>query len=150
WSPDGAALAFLHGQELRYNAYIDDRLALADVGSGRVRELTEKLDRGIYSPRFASGGGSLVFAVEDDGWQYPAQVATADGAITRLGTQMVVHQLATAAGHTAVLASSDAAPTEVFALEDGRLRPLSAHNQALFAELALGSVADIAFKTRDG
>jgi dipeptidyl aminopeptidase/acylaminoacyl peptidase len=49
-----------------------------------------------------------------------------------------------------VLSSSDRAPVEVYALEEGRLRPLSAHNQALFAELALGTVEDITFKTRDG
>jgi len=45
---------------------------------------------------------------------------------------MVVHELAAAAGHTAVLVSSDRAPVEVHALEAGQLRPLSAHNQALF------------------
>jgi len=38
----------------------------------------------------------------------------------------------------------------VFALEEGRLRPLSAHNRALFAELTLGTVEDIAFRSRDG
>jgi dipeptidyl aminopeptidase/acylaminoacyl peptidase len=49
-----------------------------------------------------------------------------------------------------VLASDDRAPFEVFAREHGRLRPLSAHNQALFAELALCAVEDIAFASRDG
>jgi dipeptidyl aminopeptidase/acylaminoacyl peptidase len=63
---------------------------------------------------------------------------------------MVVHELAAAAGHTAVLVSSDRSPVEVYALEAGRLRPLSAHNQALFAQLELGSVEDIAFRSRDG
>jgi dipeptidyl aminopeptidase/acylaminoacyl peptidase len=38
----------------------------------------------------------------------------------------------------------------VFALERGRLHPLTSHNRALFAELALGSVEDIAFASRDG
>ncbi|HET9329579.1 MAG TPA: S9 family peptidase, partial [Steroidobacteraceae bacterium] len=150
WSPDGKQLGFLQGQELRYNAYIDDRLAVTEVRTGKIRDLTGKLDRGIYSPRFASDGRSIVFAVEDDGWQYPAQVTLADGTITRLAGAVVVHQLATAGDHTAVLVSSDTAPTEVFALEDGKLRALTAHNRALFAELALGSVADIAFKSRDG
>ncbi len=150
WSPDGKQLGFLQGQELRYNAYIDDRLAVTEVRTGEIRDLTGKLDRGIYSPRFASDGRSIVFAVEDDGWQYPAQVTLGDGTITRLAGAVVVHQLATAGGHTAVLASSDTTPTEVFALEDGKLRALTAHNRALFAELALASVTDIAFKSRDG
>jgi dipeptidyl aminopeptidase/acylaminoacyl peptidase len=35
----------------------------------------------------------------------------------------------------------------VYALEDGRLRPLSTHNAALFKELELGEVEDIRFKS---
>lgn len=151
FSPDGRQLGFLQGEALRYNAYIDDSLALADAGSGAVRALTAPLDRGIYSPRFTSDGGAVMFAVEDDGRQYPAQVTLASGEIAPLASgPEVIKELATAAGHTAVLASHDRQPVEVFALENGRLRALSAQNRALFAELTLGSLEDIAFKSRDG
>lgn len=151
FSPDGRQLGFLQGEKLRYNAYIDDSLALTDAADGGVHELTARLDRGIYSPRFTSDGRAIVFAIEDDGRQYPAQVTLASGEIAPIASgPEVVKQIATAAGHTAVLASHDAQPIEVFALENGRLRPLSAHNRALFAELALGTLEDIAFKSRDG
>jgi dipeptidyl aminopeptidase/acylaminoacyl peptidase len=150
WSPDGTQLAFLEGAAAKFNAYIMDSLAVLDVKSGKVRALTERLDRAVLSPAFAADGRSLEFAVEDDGTQYPAQLTLASGAIERRGGPMVVHELAAAAGHTAVLVSSDRSPVEVYALEDGRLRPLSAHNQALFAQLQLGSVEDIAFRSRDG
>ena len=150
WSPDGALIAFLQGDELKYNSYIMDQLAVAEVSSGRVRELTKKLDRQVYSPRFTSDGRAIQFSVEDDGEQYPAQVLLASGAIERLAGPMVVHEISSAAGHTAVLVSSDRSPPEVYALESGRLRPLSAHNRALFAELSLGTVEDISFKSRDG
>ncbi|MGH8268302.1 MAG: S9 family peptidase [Steroidobacteraceae bacterium] len=150
WSPDGNLIAFLQGDELKYNAYIMDRLAVWDAHSGRVRELTAGLDRAVLSPAFAADGGAIQFAVEDDGAQYPAQVTLATGAIERLAGPMVVHELASAAGHTAVLVSNDHSPVEVYALEQGRLRPLSAHNQALFAGLTLGSVEDIALPSRDG
>jgi dipeptidyl aminopeptidase/acylaminoacyl peptidase len=150
WSPDGRQLAFLQGAELKYNAYIMDTLAVADVSSGRVRPLTQSLDRAVLSPHFTTDGTAIQFAVEDDGAQYPAQVRFADGAIERLAGPIVVNELTTAAGHTAVLASDDHAPFEVFALEGGKLRALSAHNRALFSELALGSVEDIAFASRDG
>jgi dipeptidyl aminopeptidase/acylaminoacyl peptidase len=148
WSADGTLLGFLQGDELRYNQYIDDKLAVADVKTGQVRVLTTSLDRGVYTPRFA--GDVLEFAVEDDGYQYPARVTLTTGQISRVGGAMVVHQIATAAGHTAVIASTDRAPQELFALEAGRLRPLSAHNQALFAEISLGKVEDISFPSRDG
>ena len=150
WSPDGQLLAFLQGDELRYNAYILDHLAVADAKSGKVRPLTASLDRAVVSPEFSSDGRSIQFAVEDDGYQYPAQVSLASGAIERLGGPTVVTELATAAGHTAVLAASDRAPVEVYALEGGRLRALSTHNEALFASLTLGAVEDIAFRARDG
>ncbi|HEY8053843.1 MAG TPA: S9 family peptidase [Steroidobacteraceae bacterium] len=150
WSPDGSLIAFLQGDEPKYNAYIMDRLAVADVKSGSARVLSGSLDRAVLSPTFSSDGRSIQVAVEDDGTQYPAQITLATGAIQRLAGPMVVHELAAAAGHTAVLVSSDQAPVEAYALEQGRLRPLSAHNRTLFSELALGSVEDIVFKSGDG
>ncbi len=93
---------------------------------------------------------AIQFAVEDDGTQYPAQVRLADGVIERLAGPSVVNELVTAAGHTAVLAADDHAPFEVFALEAGKLRPLTTHNRTLFGELALGTVEDLAFTSRDG
>jgi dipeptidyl aminopeptidase/acylaminoacyl peptidase len=150
WSPDGTQLLFLRGVAAKFNAYIMDDPALLDVRARRVRALTPGLDRSVLSPALASDGPALEFAVEDDGYQYPARVTLAGAPIERLGGPMVVHELAAAAGHTAVLVSSDRSPVEVYALEAGRLRPLSAHNQALFAQLELGSVEDIAFRSRDG
>jgi dipeptidyl aminopeptidase/acylaminoacyl peptidase len=150
WSPDGRLIAFLIGDEPRYNAYILDDLAVVEVASGHVRDLTGKLDRAVLSPAFASDGRAIQFAIEDDGFQYPAQVVLASGAITHLADSMVVSDLATSSGHTAVLASNDQSAVEVYALEAGKLRPLSAHNRALLDELALGTVEDIAFTSRDG
>ena len=149
WSPDGRQLAFLTGNELKYNAYIMDHLALAEVPSGQVRPLTDALDRAVITPHFTTDGRAIQFAVEDDGRQYAAQVSLAGGAIERLEGASVATELATAAGRTAVLASDDRSPVEVYALEHGRLRELSDHNRALFSELALGSVQDISFTSSD-
>jgi dipeptidyl aminopeptidase/acylaminoacyl peptidase len=150
WSPDGRLIAFLIGDEPRYNAYILDDLAVVEVASGRVRDLTSKLDRAVVSPVFTSDGRAIQFAIEDDGFQYPAEVALATGTVTHLADSMVVTDIETSAGHTAVLATSDQSAVEVCALEGGKLRPLSAHNRALLDEIALGTVEDIAFTSRDG
>ena len=115
-----------------------------------MRTLTGALDRAAVSPAITTDGRAIEFAVEDDGYQYAAEIPLAGGKITRLASRVVVTELAAAAGHTAVLAASDRSPVEVYALESGKLRPLSAHNQALFAELTLGTVDDIAFRSRDG
>jgi dipeptidyl aminopeptidase/acylaminoacyl peptidase len=150
WSPDGTLIAFTSGAELKYNAYSLDRLNVAEVTSGKTRVLTDGLDRAVVLAKFASDGRSILSSVEDDGIRYPARINVETGAIERLGERMVVHDLAMAKGHVAVLVSSDSAPVEVFALEEGHLRPLSANNRELFGELTLGSVEDIVFKSHDG
>jgi dipeptidyl aminopeptidase/acylaminoacyl peptidase len=63
---------------------------------------------------------------------------------------MVVNEITSGGGHTAVLLSDDHSPFDVFALEDGRARRLGDHNHALFDELTLGSVEDVRFPSRDG
>jgi dipeptidyl aminopeptidase/acylaminoacyl peptidase len=150
WSPDGRLIAFLIGDEPKFKAYILDDLAVVEVGSGHVRDLTGKLDRAVVSPVFTADGRAIQFAIEDDGFQYPAQVVLATGTITHLVDSTVVSELVSAAGHTAVLATSDASAVEAYALEAGKLRPLSNHNRALLEELALGTVEDITFTSRDG
>jgi len=143
-------IAFVIGDEPKFNAYIIDDLAVVEVATGKVRDLTAKLDRAVVSPTFTADGRAVQFAIEDDGLQYPAQLVLASGAITHLADSTVVSELASAGGHTAVLASSDQSAVEVYALEAGKLRPLSTHNRALLDELALGTVEDIAFTSRDG
>jgi dipeptidyl aminopeptidase/acylaminoacyl peptidase len=150
WSPDGRLVSLLIGAELKFNAYITDRLGVADARTGQLRMLAVDLDRAVSAPRFTADGKAIQFTVEDDGQQYPASVALDSGAVSRLGGPMVAHELAAAAGHTAVLVSSDKAPPEVFALENQHLRALTHHNEALFAELTLGAVEDLAFKDKSG
>jgi len=150
FSPDGTLLAFLKGDELKYNGYILDQLGVIDLTSGKVRLLTAALDRAVETPVFTADSRAIAVTVEDDGYQYPARVRLADGQLERLGGPMVATELASAAGHTAVLVSDDRSPLEVYALEQGKLRALSAHNQALLAELSLGQVEEISFKSRDG
>ena len=149
WSRDGRRIAFLYGDDPKDNIWMQ-HVALVEVASGRVQPVAPGLDRTLISPVWSADGGSLLLAVEDDGRQYAARVRLDRDAVERLTGAMVIDELTSAAGHTAVLASSDRAPFEVFALEAGGLRPLSAHNRALFAQLALGAVEDIAFASRDG
>jgi len=151
WSPDGASIAFLQGLEPKFYAYIQDRLALVPAAGGAPRPLTDKLDRAVTSFTFADPA-SIMVAVEDDTGIYPARVDVSGGAISREGGAgtFVVSSLSSAAGHTALLESSDGALTEVYALDAGKLRKLTAHNDALLAQLQLGAVEDIRFKSKDG
>jgi dipeptidyl aminopeptidase/acylaminoacyl peptidase len=151
FSSDGRLLALLQGLEPRHLAYITDRLAVASVADGHLRPLTDELDRAVSAPVFAADGKSIHVLVEDDGSNYPARVDVSTGKVERLVPGPVTgHDESAASGHTAVLASSDTQAAEIFALENGELRMLTAHNEALLAELKFGAVEDIRFKSRDG
>ena len=151
FSPDGKQLALLQGFEPRHRAYITDRLAIVAVADGQLRPLTDKLDRAVAAPFFAADGKSIGILVEDDGVNYPARVDLGTGEIERLVPGPVtVHDQSAAAGHTAVLSSSDTQAAEVFALENHELRMLTSHNEALLAEIKFGAVEDVRFKSRDG
>jgi dipeptidyl aminopeptidase/acylaminoacyl peptidase len=154
WSPDGTLLAYLQGREPKYNAYIQDRLVVVPAAGGTPRSLSDSLDRAVMSYVFAADGRSLTAAVEDDRSVYPVRIELDGGAVTRLQSgAFVVSDLTSGGGHTAMLYSDDGAASEVFALEPERtpaMRKLSAHNDALLAELALGATEDLGFKSRDG
>ncbi|MGB8692319.1 MAG: S9 family peptidase, partial [Steroidobacteraceae bacterium] len=62
----------------------------------------------------------------------------------------VVSALSAAGSNLAVLYADDNSPSEVYALEAGKLRRLTTHSDALLAGLQLGAVEDIRFKSRDG
>jgi dipeptidyl aminopeptidase/acylaminoacyl peptidase len=151
FSPDGKLISLLQGFEPRHYAYITDRLAVVSVSDGHLRPLTDKLDRAVAAPFFAADGKSIGFLVEDDGSNYPARVDLVTGEIERLVPGPVtVHDESAAAGHTAVLASSDTQAAEVFALENHELRMLTSHSEALLAEIKFGAVQDVSFKSKDG
>jgi dipeptidyl aminopeptidase/acylaminoacyl peptidase len=151
WSPDGKFIAFLLGAEAKYDAYKQDKLAVVPAAGGYSRILNEKFDRGVSSPEFTSDSSALTILVADDRREYPAKISLAAGSVDRLSaSEFVASQLSTASGHTAVLASSDTIAPEIFALENGQVRKLTSHNDALLSELQLGAVQDISFKSKDG
>jgi dipeptidyl aminopeptidase/acylaminoacyl peptidase len=151
WSPDGKLITYLQGLPPKLNAYIQDQLVAMPAAGGEPRELTGKLDRAVSSYAF-SGGRAITIAVEDDGTFYPALLDADSGSITREtpAGPFVVSSLSSQAGHTALLRADDNSLAEVYALESGRLRKLTAHNDAFLGELKLGAVDDIRFKSRDG
>ena len=151
WSPDGNLVGFLQGLEPKYNAYIQDRLAVVPAGGGPVRALSDSLDRAVASYAFSADSKSITISIEDDGSAYPARIDLASGAITRLSAKpSVIEAVVSAAGHTAVLYADDETPGEIYALEADGSRKLSSHNDALLGELQLGQVEDLRYKSKDG
>jgi dipeptidyl aminopeptidase/acylaminoacyl peptidase len=152
WSPDGKLIAFLQGLEPKFYAYIQDHLWVVPAGGGAPRPVIDKLDRAVTSYAFSADSSAIEVSVEDDGTAYPARIGLADGGITREATAgpFVVSGLSRGGGHTAALKSDDSALAEVYALEAGGLRKLTAHNDAFLAQRRLGAVEDVQFKSKDG
>ena len=151
WSADGKLIAYLQGNEGKYRAYNMNRLAVVPASGGEARVVTASFDRGVSAPQFAADGQTISVLVADDRSEYPATVSLRDGKVQRLTPEpIVVSTMSSRNGHTAVLASNDATPPEVFALEAGSLRKLSTENDALMSELEIAGTKDISFTSADG
>jgi dipeptidyl aminopeptidase/acylaminoacyl peptidase len=151
WSPDSKLIAYLQGSEPKYLEYNQYKLAVVPAAGSESRVLTEKLDRAVSAPAFSEDGQSITVLVTDDRSEYLASVAVSDGSVKRLidmpGSVVTRNQFA---GHIAVVWTTDATPGEVYTFEDGKLRKLTAHNDALIAQLKLGETRDLEAKTKDG
>lgn len=149
WSPDSKSIAYTQGAELKLMEYSQSRPAVVTL-DGKVTYPAAKLDRAVRDPIY-SADGHLSYLVSDDRNQYPAEVELAgSGAKRLLAQQGSVNGWESEAGHTAVVYTSDTEIPEIYAFENGSLRKLTAHNEALEAELALVPTEDIEFKTKDG
>jgi dipeptidyl aminopeptidase/acylaminoacyl peptidase len=149
WSPDSKSIAYTQGAMLKLLEYSQAKPAVVTL-DGKVSYPAAKFDRSVSQPLFSSDG-HLSYLVADDRNEYPAEVElSGDGIkreLTQQGTVMTWEQ---AAGHAAVLYTNDTAPPEIYALENGGLRKLTTHNDALVAELNLVPTEDIEAKGKEG
>jgi dipeptidyl aminopeptidase/acylaminoacyl peptidase len=151
WSPDGKLIAYAQGSEPKFNFHSLNRLAVVPADGGAPRILTASLDRGTGSPTFTPDGTAIVFTVTDDAAQYLARIPVAGGAVTRIvDGRRVMGSPSSANGRTVVTSATSTQPGEVFALDGGSLRKLTAHNDPVVAELQIQPAEDIAFKSKDG
>jgi dipeptidyl aminopeptidase/acylaminoacyl peptidase len=152
WSPDGKWIAFLRGDETKYTAYNQNKLAVVPSTGGAARVLTEALDRRVYGPLvWSRDSTSLAFLVQDDRAKYVGRVALSGGPVEKLtsGRRIVDDLAARKDGDFALLAGTANDPLEVAALHGGVLRALSAHNEWL-REVRLGTVEDFSSRSTDG
>jgi dipeptidyl aminopeptidase/acylaminoacyl peptidase len=152
WSPDGTRLVYLQGSGAKNNAYNMSRLAVVPVAGGDPRILADTLDRGVSAPRFTADGSSILFLAADDRSEYLARIPAGGGEVSRLvkGPGAISTVAQGMDGRLAVLAAGDAASAEVHAFENGVLRPLTHHNDALLGELKLGATEEFSCKAKDG
>ncbi|MFL5614732.1 MAG: S9 family peptidase [Gemmatimonadaceae bacterium] len=153
WSPDGKWLAFLRGDEPKYQAYSLSKLTIVPSdGSGPAKVLTTSLDRPVSNAEFSADGKAVYVLLSDDREQQLARVRVADGGVERLitGQRVVSSYSMSPQGKIAVLTSTPERPNEVFAWENGTFRQLSHQNDSLFAQLQLGTTEGVSSKSKDG
>ena len=151
WSPDGKSIAYLKGSDHGLGEYNMAQLAVIPADGGASRIVTSALDRGVSRPDFTAGGKALRFLVADDMSVYLAQVPVSGGAVERLTAgERVLSGWDQAGGASVALVSTDNAPADLHVFENGSLRKLTGHNDALLAELALPVTEEIRFKAKDG
>jgi dipeptidyl aminopeptidase/acylaminoacyl peptidase len=149
WSPDSKSIAYTQGAELKLLEYSQSRAAVVTL-DGKVSYPAAKFDRSVREPMFSSDG-HLSYLVADDRNSYPAEVELLGNGTKRLlGQQGSVMGWESEAGHTAVVFTDDTHIPEIYAFEDGNLRKLTTHNDALEAELELVPTEDIEFTSKDG
>jgi dipeptidyl aminopeptidase/acylaminoacyl peptidase len=152
WSPDGTRLVYLQSSAVKYIEYNQNRLAVVPVAGGEPTLLAGTLDRPVSAPRFTPDGESILFLVADDRSEYPARIPAAGGVVQRLvqGSGVISTVAQGKDGRLAVLAATDTIHPEVHALESGKLRVLTHHNDAVLAELKLGITEEFSCKSKDG
>ncbi|MBA3319384.1 MAG: S9 family peptidase [Gemmatimonadales bacterium] len=152
WSPDGKLIAYVQGGKPELIYYGGQKVAVVPVAGGPARILTGALDRNVLSPTFSPDGGSVLFLLEDDRVYHLARVPVAGGAVERLveGKRAIEDLSVGKDGRVALTSSTTEHPTEVFAVDGGELRKVSAQNDAWLRELRLAPAEEISFKSRDG
>ena len=145
WSPDGGSIAYRLGDEVKYSAYDQARLAVVPSAGGEPRTLTDELDRPVAEAVWLADSKSLATVVIDDRTQYVARVPVAGGRIERLteGRRVVSNVSGGPGDGFALLSSTATTLPEVHALEGGRLRKLTTHNDAWLNGVLLGTTEDV-------
>ncbi len=151
WSPDGRSIAYLLGEDPKYYAYDQSRVAVIPSAGGPARILTDTLDRPARSP-FWSADGSIIFGVSDDRAEHLAKVPAAGGKIERLVTgRLAVTSFSPGNdGSLAVIASTPTEVAEIHALEAGGLRQLSHQNDEWVKTILLGTTEEFEAASKDG
>ncbi len=151
WSPDSRQIAYRQGLAKHYTAYGATRLAVVPAGGGAADLVSASIDNNVGPPTYTDNGKALLTTVADDQVEYVAEIPLSGTKAKRLtGETGVASNISEGSGHVALLWSADSAAPELYALEGGKLRKLTAHNDALLAQLQLAPASDIAAKSKDG
>lgn len=161
WSPDGSRIAVLLGDNDNNGAYSMNKLIVvpsnppANVGATtRPTVYMPQLDRAVSSIAWSADGQLISFLLQDDRTNHVATVPAENpnGTVQRRssGRRVISSPNPGRDGHFAVIGSEPNRFNEIYALENGNLRQLTKHNDALLNELQLATTEDFTSRSKDG
>ncbi|HZS47309.1 MAG TPA: S9 family peptidase [Blastocatellia bacterium] len=152
WSPDGKWIAYVTTTDVKAIDYAAVYLAVIPAEGGTPRILTQKLDRNANAPKFSTDGKTVYFLLEENGEHHLARIPVAGGDVTRpIGGPVAVSGYSLAKDGTIAARISEATvPGEIYVSENGDLRRLTSTNDAFMAQIQLGDVEKVKFKSKDG
>jgi len=152
WSPDGEWIAHTTVTEPDLIWYATRHLAVSSAHGGPAQVLTAELDRNVSSPRFDPDGHAIFFGLEDSAEDHLALIEVSNGKITRpIQGQLSARGFCYGPnGMIAASVSRTDLPTEVFLLENKRLRQLTKINKEFLSGIRLAKVLNVQFPSQDG
>ncbi len=151
WTPDSKQIIYKQGVTPGYSIYQLTETAMVPAAGGTPRVLAPGYDHWTGASVLAPDGKGVLTEVQEDRNVFVGYVPLAGGGVRHITKEPgSASGLSVGGGHAALLWSTDAAPAEVYALEDGNLRKLTGHNDAEVAALTIMPVEELAAKTSDG
>lgn len=152
WSPDGKTITYVTKTEPDKMWYATNHLAVISSAGGNPEVLTTALDRNVRSPRFSHDGKSIFFLLEDSAELNLARISRTGKNLTRLisGDRRVSGFTMNNQGKMTILISEPNLPTEVFVLENQKLRQLTQTNKKLLDKLNFAELENIHCNSKDG
>jgi dipeptidyl aminopeptidase/acylaminoacyl peptidase len=153
WSPDGKLIAFLRStSDADYMMYDQNMLCTMDVVGSNKKILTQQLDRPMTDLAWAKDSKNISFLVVDDRERYVASVNINNGKISTVnkGAYSIADIATSISGNWVVQKTDPYTPAELFALEGGKLRRLTFHQQAWLSNVKLAHVEGFESTSADG
>lgn len=147
WSPDSKQLVWHRGGEDKWIYYSPQQLVVADVASGKARELAH-IDRWFTRQKFTADGKSILALIEQDRDTWLAKIDLANGGISYLtsGARFAADFAVSSRGEIALVGGDAAHPYTLQTLKDGAWSTLADLNPWL-GGVSVAAYQDLAWRS---
>lgn len=152
WRPDGKEIAFVAAGDPKLIYYSTHHLYVVSAQGGAARILTRRFDRNLMEPRWSEDGKSIYLLFENDLNQHLSRLDPASGKLEPVltGRRETLDFDIGPRNRIVVLDSTVDKPEELYAVENGKPRPLTRQNEDWLSTRRLAAVEEISFPSKDG